>query len=50
MSETNESADILQNVKIQLAQIDELLVAQHSQQFESVHRKLEVALSTIDGL
>lgn len=50
MSELNESADILDSVKSQLDQIDDLPIAEHAQHLESVHRKLESALSTIDGL
>lgn len=50
MSEVNESADLLASVKSQLDQIDELPVGEHAQHLESVHRKLESALSTIDGL
>ena len=50
MSELNESAGFLASVKSQLDEIDELPTAEHAQHLESVHRKLEAALSTIDGL
>ena len=50
MSEASESADILVSVKSHLNEIDDLPVGDHAQQFESVHRTLESALSTIDGL
>lgn len=50
MSELNEFTDILASVKIELDQIDDLLTSEHASQLESVHRKLETALSTIDGL
>lgn len=50
MSEMNESTDILASVKTELDQIDELPVEEHAQHLENVHRTLETALSTIDGL
>lgn len=50
MSELNESTDILASVKSELDQIDDLPVEEHAQHLESVHRSLESALSTIDGL
>lgn len=50
MTESVEATEILLSVKSELAQIDDLSVAEHAQRLESVHRKLESALSTIDGL
>ncbi len=50
MSELNESSDILEVVKVQLDEIDSLPISEHAQRLEGVHRKLESALSTIDGL
>lgn len=50
MSELNDTTDILASVKSELDQIDGLPVGEHAQQLEGVHRKLETALSTIDGL
>lgn len=50
MTEINETTDILASVKSELDQIDNLPVGEHAQHLESVHRKLETALSTIDGL
>lgn len=50
MSELIESTDILASVKIELDQIDGLPVGEHAQHLENVHRILESALSTIDGL
>ena len=50
MSELNETTDILDSVKSKLHQIDELPVGEHAQHLEGVHRTLEAALSTIDGL
>ena len=50
MSELNESGDIVEVVKAQLDEIDSLPISEHAQRLEGVHRKLESALSTIDGL
>lgn len=50
MSEPIDSTDILASVKSELDQIDDLPVGEHAQHLESVHRSLESALSTIDGL
>ncbi len=50
MSELNQSSDILENAKAQLDEIDALPISEHAGRLEGVHRKLESALSTIDGL
>jgi len=50
MNELNEAGEILASVKSELDQIDNLPVGEHAQHLEGVHRKLETALSTIDGL
>lgn len=50
MSEGLESSNLLDEIKVQLDQVDELPIGEHAQRLESVHRTLEVALSTIDGL
>jgi hypothetical protein len=50
VSEPNLSLDILGSVKSDLDRIDELSVGEHAEALESVHRTLEVALSTVDGL
>lgn len=50
MSESTQSTDILASVKSELDQIDALPVGEHAAHLESVHRTLESALSTIDGL
>ena len=50
MSEQNQFNDILASVKSDLDKLDELPVGEHAEHLESVHRTLEVALSTIDGL
>jgi hypothetical protein len=50
MNEPVETTEILASVKSELDQIDGLPVGEHAQHLESVHRTLESALSTIDGL
>lgn len=50
MSELNGSSDILESTKAQLDEIDSLPISEHAGRLEGVHRKLESALSTIDGL
>lgn len=50
MNDLNVPTDILASVKLQLDQIDDLPISEHAQHLESVHRKLESALSTVDGL
>ena len=50
MSDLSDSSDILEVVKVQLDEIDSLPISEHAQRLEGVHRKLESALSTIDGL
>ncbi len=50
MSELNETSDILEGAKAQLDEIDSLPISEHAGRLEGVHRKLESALSTIDGL
>lgn len=50
MSESVESTDILASVKSELSSLDALPIGEHAAHLESVHRTLETALSTIDGL
>lgn len=50
MTTSPESENFVEEVKDELARIDRLSVAEHADQFEQVHQKLESALSTIDGL
>ena len=50
MSELTASTDILTSVKSALDHVDGLPVGEHAQHLENVHRTLETALSTIDGL
>lgn len=50
MSENIEPADLLEKVKLELSQLDELPIGEHAQRLEGIHKTLETALSTIDGL
>ena len=50
MIDANGPSEILESVKAQLNDIDSLPISEHAQGLEGVHRKLESALSTIDGL
>ena len=50
MSDQNDSAAILDSVKSDLLTMDELPIGEHAEHLESVHRTLEAALSTVDGL
>lgn len=50
MSQQIQSTDILASVKSELEKVDGLPIGEHAQHLEGVHRTLETALSTIDGL
>ncbi|MFA5919636.1 MAG: hypothetical protein WC800_08895 [Candidatus Nanopelagicaceae bacterium] len=50
MSEGTSSPSLLDDIKVELDQIDALSTNEHAQRLEGVHRKLETALSTIEGL
>lgn len=50
MSEGTSTPNLLDEIKVELDQIDVLPTAEHAQRLEGVHRKLESALSTIEGL
>lgn len=50
MSENTFTPNLLDEIKVELDQIDALPTTEHAQQLEGVHRKLESALSTIEGL
>ncbi|MFZ2228420.1 MAG: hypothetical protein WA090_08825 [Candidatus Nanopelagicaceae bacterium] len=41
---------LLDEIKVELEHIDSLPTSEHAQRLEGVHRKLETALSTIEGL
>jgi len=48
----NESSEItlVEEVKIELNDIDNSDLTEHAARFEALHRKLQEALNTIDGL
>lgn len=50
MSDLSATPSLLDEIKVELDQIDTLPTAEHAQRLEGVHRKLETALSTIEGL
>ncbi len=50
MSEGAVTPNLLDEIKVELNQIDALPTNEHAQRLEEVHRKLESALSTIEGL
>lgn len=50
MSEGTSAPNLLDQIKVELDQIDALPTHEHAQRLEGVHRKLEAALSTIEGL
>ena len=53
-SQTNDGANLENNlvegVKIELSDIDNSDLSEHSARFEALHGKLQEALNTIDGL
>ena len=53
-SQTNDGANLENNlveeVKIELSDIDNTDLSEHSARFEALHGKLQEALNTIDGL
>lgn len=50
MSDGTNTPNLLDEIKVELEQIDSLPTSEHAQKLEGVHRKLESALSTIEGL
>lgn len=51
MDEVNAAEiNLVDQVREELIRIDELEVNQHGASFESLHQKLQEALSSIDGL
>lgn len=42
--------NIVDEVKLELSEIDSLEVAEHGRRYESLHQKLNQALTSIDGL
>lgn len=47
---TDETEKFVSDIKGDLLEINELPVSDHGVRYEQLHRNLEVALSTIDGL
>jgi hypothetical protein len=54
MSELNQDANgefnLVEEVKIELSDIDNADLTEHSARFEALHGKLQEALNSIDGL
>lgn len=54
MSELNQEAsgdfNLVEEVKIELSDIDNADLTEHSARFEALHGKLQEALNSIDGL
>jgi hypothetical protein len=54
MSELNQEANseinLVEEVKIELSDIDNAVLTEHSARFEALHGKLQEALNSIDGL
>ena len=46
----NSENNLVQEVKIELKDIDNTDLTEHSARFEALHGKLQEALNTIDGL
>ena len=46
----HQEVNIVDEVKIELSEIDSLEVTEHGQRYESLHQKLNQALTSIDGL
>ena len=49
-SETNSETNLVEEVKVELNDIDNSDLTEHSARFEALHGKLQEALNTIDGL
>ena len=46
----NSENNLVEEVKIELSDIDNADLTEHSARFEALHGKLQEALNTIDGL
>ncbi|MEI9907285.1 MAG: hypothetical protein WDO06_04635 [Actinomycetota bacterium] len=46
----DDTDKFLEDVKVALTEIDELPISEHGDRYERLHRNLESALSSIDGL
>ena len=49
-SNENSEINLVEEVKIELSDIDNSDLTEHSARFEALHGKLQEALNTIDGL
>ena len=49
-SEPSSEANLVEEVKIELNDIDNADLTEHAARFEALHGKLQEALNTIDGL
>ena len=49
-SSVNSEANLVEEVKIELNDIDHADLTEHASRFEALHGKLQEALNTIDGL
>jgi len=45
-----QGENLVEEVRIELAEIDSMSVNDHAERFEELHKKLTQALSSIDGL
>jgi hypothetical protein len=46
----DETEKFVEDVKVALVEIDDLAISEHADRYDNLHRNLEAALSTIDGL
>jgi hypothetical protein len=49
-ADVNPESNLVEEVKIELNDIDNADLTEHSARFEALHGKLQEALNTIDGL
>ena len=47
---SSSEQNLVEDVRIELAEIDAMDIADHGQRFEQLHQKLNQALTSIDGL
>jgi hypothetical protein len=46
----HETEKFVEDVKVALAEIDGLAISEHADGYDTLHRNLESALSTIEGI
>ena len=49
-SENTQESTLADEVRSELSEIDSLDITEHAERFETLHKKLHEALTTIDGL